>query len=282
MTHTLSDDFSNVTYLSVNHFYGGWGNRVFQILHILSQHNPAFPGPCLGFGQQGLVFAHLVCQLSLCPLTTELSAFKHVGGVDNLTTWDHIFRTVTANHSRLRAYWDLDRETVSKVLGEKLFNVIDQVCAIHVRFGDRFFRHETNKNYGDVRIPACHRLSQQECFEYAVQRVQESCANDTIIYIATDVPMFVPYSVSTLPNRQVMSASDASSVASHTIVSSAAGKHMNDMQTFSLKDTATHFLVADWLMLALSKESHAIVESTFSKTAQLNFGLSNESKKCND
>jgi hypothetical protein len=257
---------ANLTHIWVNHKNGGWGNRVYQILYAVLTHNPDVPAPCFG-GDLGHIFASLVENLELCPDDTE--EYVSMRGLNSHNhTWHKVGLIVSSENAAMRQYQVLNRSLVEEILGVELMQELPRTCAVHVRFGDHYFR--TNHGLSDNRIKECRGANKtvegnkEECFAHVSGWVQDKCRNYSTIYLATDRTEFTGYLTEQLSQKIVLFASEPND----------AVKHLNDMDSFSLDNVRSRAMLQDWLVLSLAKETHAIKSSTFSKTAMLGFYLS--------
>jgi hypothetical protein len=150
-------------------------------------------------------------------------------------------------------------------------------CAVHVRFGDFYFREsptEAGKKKLKKQRRACKNSKNvSACFDQVVGMVREKCPDpDVPIYVATDLSNFTRYFCAKEQNRTILSSCNEESITSRAT-------HSNDIQlidkvTYAMNDDALSSfmgLLSDWLALALAQNLGQVAHSTFSETALLEF-----------
>lgn len=269
---------------------GGWGNTLLLVLHnvlrnTVVQTNGAPVFPCIrGYGE---VFSKIFYNLNQCPLEdpvvqcygTSKNPKKH-------PPWPEI-----------RAFIKQGRDTVPSLMQSLLqlnATYVDEVfafagasftledlkrssCAVHVRFGDFYFREsptEAGKKKLKKQRRACKNSKNvSACFDQVVGMVREKCPDpDVPIYVATDLSNFTRYFCAKEQNRTILSSCNEESITSRAT-------HSNDIQlidkvTYAMNDDALSSfmgLLSDWLALALAQTLGQVAHSTFSETALLEF-----------
>ena len=166
----------------------------------------------------------------------------------------------------------------------------NEYCAVHVRFGDSYYRNMTKLNAPvDQRDTCRNPANLMGCMQEVLDTILTTSCPDSNspLYVATDLADFTKFLCSSqqqqqLPRTRLLSPCDNAAI-------HARSRHSVDQQLL-LKPSPKgggskqerfnpealpvfYALLMDWLALALAPRSHAIVPSTFSYTAHLEYSI---------
>jgi hypothetical protein len=272
----------------------GWGNVFLAFLFSVlknARYNtnikispkinepPVFP--CVrGYGE---VFGKLFRNVRQCPLDDPIHDCYIPGSVGP-GGWGRIREFVWGELPKFPSLMELNATFVEEVFASvgapfTLNELRNSSCAVHVRFGDAYFRPESTwNNRRDDKKPdrrSCKdNTTASSCFAEVADRVRGKCPDPLVpIYLATDVPQFTQYFCSAeraTNNRRFLSSCEKTK-----------NKHINDVKlvdrnTLKVNDDAMPALfsmLSEWLALAFAKEMSRLTSSTFSETAAFKFSV---------
>jgi hypothetical protein len=262
----------------------GWGNTLLSFLNNAiktSRYNGTEAVfPCVrGYGE---LFGKLFQNLKQCPLEypvdvcTGHPSRKGKAKID----WKQIKRVVKGNSFptllQLNATF-VDEVFVAAGASFTLEDLKRSSCAVHVRFGDFYFR-DSDTEAGKAKLEKEQRACKDPknvsaCFERLIEMVRDKCPDpDVPIYVATDFSNFTRYFCSNEEKRTILSSCKEESIVIRAT-------HSNDIELINRNTTAMNGdalsafmgLLSDWLALALAQKLSQVSHSTFSDTALLNF-----------
>ena len=251
----------------------GWGNAIYIVLHYIMIARDQRSVPCVrGYGG---VFGTLFKNIAPCPAEYDDDSCLDT---NDHSPWPEIFSQVDqhANDPQHRLLLELNATFVNELLARYSLSVeqLKSSCAVHVRFGDVFFRnftHKPNSTYVDRRL--CRWVHDEtSCFKGVSRHVKERCPDATTpLYLASDNLDFVRYFIAAEPSRTILPSFDDEARKDESIV------HVNDLASIDIDTSSSmQLLLRDWLALAIAKESSATSQSTFSRTASLGFSITDD------
>jgi hypothetical protein len=271
----------------------GWGNSVLIFLFSVLKNarydagdlqntpkihkSPVFP--CVrGYGE---VYGKLFRNVHQCPLDdpiddcyNQLTHFPIKSG-----QWDLIRKFVWEELPKFPSLLQLNATFAEEVFASvgapfTLNELRNSSCAVHVRFGDAYFRDEAewkDKPKPDRRV-CKDNTTASSCFAEVADRVRGKCPDPLVpIYLATDLQQFTQYFCSeerATNNRRFLSSCEEKN-----------STHINDVQLVDKKNlkvndnamSALFSMLSEWLALAFAKETSQLAGSTFSSTAQFEY-----------
>lgn len=270
---------------------GGFGNVFFKIMYGVyanlkqstdGQGKPQFNVPCLNgpHHEWAGVFGRLFLNLQECPdkfdeqfcASNNFDAgFLESFGNDASAQWLHIQKYVAQRSLDVPDVLKFNTTFVEEIINAALLQKgdLETSCAIHIRFGDRYFRqpdltrNETLEQrlcqWGDASAFTAE--EEQRCFEEVADLCRGICADPSLpIYVATDHAKFITYFEQVEKQSRKVFTGDSGVRAHIEEGSSKLGLIM---------DPSFHILLQDWFAFALSKHSGALQFSTFSVSALL-------------
>jgi len=286
----------------------GWGNNIIILLDDLLQvvargSSINDPFPCvLGYGD---VFSKLFSNLEACPSTMHHTQCYR-GTNRTLPSMKErrtiIFNTLIPNRDEVnvgyfRAIHNTSKDTpfssqlfqqTLKLNATFIDHVFEQAgaphrlhdlqshsCAVHVRFGDPFFRpivKEKDRRFCGKTVKGA---TLDACFSEAARRIDQlACPNRSVpLYLATDMANFSKYFCDLHPDRVYYSSCESPQQNDRS-------QHIVDVELVNVsngyqfnQDALPPFwaLLSDWLSLVFAQELHRLGHSTFSELARLNY-----------
>jgi hypothetical protein len=254
---------------------------------------PVFP--CVrGYGE---VFGKLFLNVHSCPLDDDDDDDNPID-TDHCYTQAKHFPIVAGQWYRIKEFvWEelpkfpsllqLNVTFVEEVFASSaslftLNELRNSSCAVHVRFGDAYFRDKAiwkGRIRPDSRVKAfCNddgntTTVPSSCFAEAAKKVREKCPDPRVpIYLATDLPQFNQYFCSEennrTNNRRFLSSCEEKNM-THII-----DAHLTNKNNFTVNDgamVALYSMLSEWLALAFAKELSGLTRSTFSQTAAFEY-----------
>jgi hypothetical protein len=268
---------------------GGFGNVFFKIFYGVYANlkqsadvngQPEFTIPCLNgpHHEWAGVFGRLFLNLQECPdkfderfcASGDFDAEFLAGyGYNTSAQWLYIQQYVVQQSLDVPDLLTLNTTFVEEVIHSASLQKedLESSCAVHIRFGDRFFRkpdaarNETLEqrlcDWGDAS--AFTTEEEKRCFEEVADLCRGICTDPSLpIYVATDHAKFITYFEQVEKQSRKVFTADSSTRAHIEEGSSKRGLVM---------DPSFHTLLHDWFALAFSKHSGALLFSTFSVSA---------------
>jgi hypothetical protein len=287
----------------------GWGNVLYSLFYGVIQiadnttygHLYGQKYACIqGYG--GMV-AGLFSNLQQCPRNLHHSKCYDQSGAVASTSYSQSGHTASSgkvSFSDIRVFLKARRDQypdlfqINATFADEIFeqagasfrskDLLENSCAVHLRFGDKYSRKEEQMSEKNRRITAqssgraCRAESREVCFAQLTEQVRTSCPDPTVpTYIAADVPQFVqyfceqeiinatgrPFLSSCQPNIDQISHINDVGV---PLIDSKNGYAINPQ---GLPTFVT--LLSDWLALVLAQNMTRLGHSTFSETAAFPF-----------
>jgi hypothetical protein len=263
----------------------GWGNTMLSFLyHVVNTSryngNAEAVFPCVrGYGE---LFGKLFQNLKQCPLENPVNVCAgHPSRKKGKIDWTEIRRTIKGNNFptalQLNATF-VDEVFVAAGASFTLEDLKRSSCAVHVRFGDFYFR-DSHTEAGKAKLAKQRRVACEDpknvsaCFERVTEMVRDKCPDpDVPIYVATDLSNFTRYFCSIEEDRPILSSCKEADITVRATHSNEI--KLIDNSTYAMNEDALPAfmgLLSDWLALALAQNLGQLSHSTFSETALLNF-----------
>ena len=256
----------------------GWGNLIYVLLytHAVNEQKSTL---CLYPGPIGKLVARLFWNINLCESVKNRTDDCVRNGPIPPKKWPRIIKTVhqrydpAANNTELRNYLVLNRTFMSgEVHGSSpdILNKLAQTCAIHVRFGDGYFRasgSSDNRNRGcqTSRDARGNFALNHRCFDTIAKEAHGKCSYSPYLFVASDLLKFREYLVQRNTEdsryREVW----------YTDFSELVHNGDDPYDTFGEQWLN---MLRDWTSLLLANTTHILKRSTFAKMHGLKFRLS--------
>ncbi|KAL7579074.1 hypothetical protein ACA910_019111 [Epithemia clementina (nom. ined.)] len=306
---------------------GGWGNLLYQVFYALKTHNPDMDPPCFVDGEKAFVLTTVFEKMKLCDLPASTPQegdddddenddenysvivaldgtrvpIAECAALDNVRPSKHWFQEIFPEvadpntRDRLLPYLELNKTHVLHNLYDGAIERIKTVaksCAVHVRFGDSFFR--TNNTIDNRMGCDAHPTNRTYCFASAAEWVAQVChLNETskndaskeerFIYVASDVPAFTDYLRANATTTMMMTTPRIHILSANFTRTGGQMIHTEDLHNKQKKNYSRHDdhnnpvnephwhnVLYDWVSLGMANQTEAYGNrSTFSLTAKL-------------